>query len=339
MARALNVVVVGVGAVGVEMLRVLRQRRFPAAGLTVLARSARRIEVDGVSYEVRTAEPGAFEGARLALFAGTEGEKGAAVTLAGEAVSRGAVVIDNGADFRMDPKVPLVVPEVNPDDAARHEGIIANPNCSTIQMVVALWPIHRRSRIRRIILSSYQSVSGTGRAAMEELREQSPLVLDGRADEARCAAYPHRIAFNVIPQIGSFGEMGYTTEEWKTRLETHKIFHDDSIQIASTTVRVPVFNGHSESVYIETEEPLAVEEVRRLLAAAPGVVLVDDPAEGRYPMPVEAAGRDETFVGRIRRDPDVERGLHLWVVADNLRKGAATNAVQIAELLLGRRMF
>ena len=339
MARKLKVVVVGVGAVGVEMLRVLRQRDFPLAEIKVLARRARDIEVDGVTYAVRAAAPDEFAGADLALFAGTEGEKGAAVTYAKEAISRGAVVIDNGADFRMDPKVPLVVPEVNPDDVDRHEGLIANPNCSTIQMVVALWPIHRRSRLKRIIISTYQSVSGTGRAAIEELRRQSPLVLEGRLDEIRCEAYPHRIAFNVIPHIGSFKEMGYTTEEWKTRRETHKIFHDDSIKIASTTVRVPVFNAHSESIYVETARPLSVEEVRRIMEEAPGVVLMDDPADAVYPLPIAAEGRDETFVGRIRRDPDVENGLHLWVVSDNLRKGAALNAVQIAELLISKKML
>ena len=331
-----NVVVVGVGAVGVEMLRVLRQRRFPVGNLTVLARRPREIEVDGESYSVRTAAPEEFEGADIALFAGTEGEKGAAVTFAREAISRGAVVIDNGADFRMDPKVPLVVPEVNPDDAERHEGLIANPNCSTIQMVVALWPIYRMSRITRIIVSTYQSVSGTGRGAIAELREQTPIVLSGREDPPR-SVYPHRIAFNVIPQIGSFSELDYTSEEWKARRETRKIFHDDSIRIAATTVRVPVFNAHSESIYIETEEPVPLDDVRRVLREAPGVALLDDPGAAVYPMPIHAAGRDETFVGRIRRDPDVENGLHLWVVADNLRKGAALNAVQIAELLLKSR--
>lgn len=336
MSKKLNVVVVGVGAVGIEMLRVLRQRKFPIGELRVLARSAREIDVDGVTYQVRAAGPAEFDGAHLALFAGTEGEKGAAVTYAKEAISRGAVVIDNGADYRMDPKVPLVIPEVNPGDVEWHEGIIANPNCSTIQMLVALWPIYLRSRITRIIASTYQSVSGTGRSAIEELRKQSPLVLDGRPDEAVCEVYPHRIAFNVIPQIGSFDETGFSTEELKTRRETHKIFHDDTIKIATTTVRVPVFNAHSESVYIETEEPLSVDEVRGILDGAPGVALVDEPAESGYPLPIYAAGRDETFVGRIRRDQDVENGLHLWVVSDNLRKGAALNAVQIAELLFSK---
>lgn len=339
MIKKLNVVVVGVGAVGIEMLRVLRQRDFPVAELKVLARSARDIEVDSVTYPVRKAAPEEFDGANLALFAGTEGEKGAAVTYAKEAISRGAIVIDNGADFRMDPKVPLVVPEVNPDDVDWNEGLIANPNCSTIQMVVALWPIYRRSRINRIIASTYQSVSGTGRSAIRELREQSPLVLEGRLDKVRCEAYPHMIAFNCLPQIGSFKELEYTTEEWKTRRETHKMFHDDSIKIASTTVRVPVFYAHSESIYIETEEPLPVEEVRKIMEEAPGVVLQDDTANSVYPLPADAAHGDDVFVGRIRKDPDIETGLHLWVVSDNLRKGAALNAVQIAELLIEKGIF
>ena len=339
MSKKLNVVVVGVGAVGVEMLRILKQRDFPIAELRVLARSTRDIVVDGITYSVRAACPEEFEGADLALFAGTEGEKGAAVTYAKDAISRGAVVIDNGADFRMDPKVPLVVPEVNPGDVDWHEGLIANPNCSTIQMVVALWPIYRRSRITRIIVSTYQSVSGTGRSAIEELRKQSSLVLERRYDEVACEAYPHRIAFNVIPQIGSFKEMDYTTEEWKTRRETHKMFHDEAIKIASTTVRVPVFNSHSESIYIETKRPLSVDEARVILEEAPGVALMDDPANSVYPLPIDASGKDETFVGRIRRDPDVENGLHLWVVSDNLRKGAALNAIQIAELLISRKML
>ena len=288
---------------------------------------------------MRAAAPAEFEGADLALFAGTEGEKGAAVTYAPEAISRGAIVIDNGADFRMDPKVPLVVPEVNPDDVDWNEGIIANPNCSTIQMVVALWPIYRRSRITRIIASTYQSVSGTGRSAIRELREQSPLALEGRLDEIKCDAYPYRIAFNCLPQIGSFKEMEYTTEEWKTRRETHKMFHDDTIKIASTTVRVPVFYAHSESIYIETEEPLSVKEVRKIMEKAPGVVLKDDPSAAIYPMPIDAAHGDDVFVGRIRKDPDIENGLHLWVVSDNLRKGAALNAVQIAELLVAKGLL
>jgi aspartate-semialdehyde dehydrogenase len=206
-------------------------------------------------------------------------------------------------------------------------------------MAVALWPIYRRSKITRIILSSYQSVSGTGRAAMEELRAQAPLVLNGRLSDIICSAYPHRIAFNVIPHIGSFMDGEYTTEEWKTRQETHKIFHDDDIMISSTTVRVPVFTAHSESIYLETEEPLGVEEVRRILSCAQGVAVVDEPGRSRYPMPIDAAGRDETFVGRIRKDLDIENGLHLWVVADNLRKGAALNAVQIAELLEAKGML
>ncbi|MCX6350125.1 MAG: aspartate-semialdehyde dehydrogenase [Candidatus Aureabacteria bacterium] len=333
MSRKYNVVVVGVGAVGEEMMRVIRQRRFPVNRLTVLARSAREIKVDGVSYAVKAAAPEEFEGAHFAFFAGTEGEKGAAVTFYPEAKKRGAVSIDNGADFRLDPKVPLVVPEVNPEDIAKHSGIIANPNCSTIQMVVALAPLHRAARIKRVIVATYQAVSGTGREAIAELKNQVPRFLAGEKEFA-CEAYPYRIAFNLIPQIGTFEKLDFTTEEWKMDRETKKILHDDSIQVSATTIRVPVFNVHSEAIYIETEKPLSVEKARMLLAAAPGVVLMDDPAKKLYPMPITADGRDEVFVGRIRKDPYAGNGLHLWVVADNIRKGAASNVVQIAERMI-----
>jgi aspartate-semialdehyde dehydrogenase len=337
MTRRYNVVVIGVGAVGEEMLKVLRQRRFPVGKLTVLARSAREIEVDGVKYAVKAAAPEEFAGAQFAFFAGTEGEKGAAVTFYPEAKKRGAVSIDNGADFRMDPAVPLVVPEVNPEDIAMHRGIIANPNCSTIQMVVAMAPIHRAAKIKRVIVATYQAVSGTGREAIKELREQAPRFLQGETEFAP-AAYPYRIAFNLIPQIGTFDKLDFTTEEWKMDRETKKIFHDDSIQVSATTVRVPVFNAHSEAVYIETEKPLSVEEARKLLSGAPGIVLMDDPAKKVYPMPLNADGRDEVFVGRIRKDPYAPNGLHLWVVADNIRKGAASNVVQIAERMIADKL-
>ncbi len=333
MAKKYNVVVVGVGAVGEEMLKVLRQRRFPVGKLTVLARSAREIAVDGVKYAVKAAAPEEFAGAQFAFFAGTEGEKGAAVTFYPEAKKRGAVSIDNGADFRMDPAVPLVVPEINPEDIAKHSGIIANPNCSTIQMVMALAPLHRAARIRRVIVATYQAVSGTGREAIKELKEQAPRYLAGEREFAP-SAYPYRIAFNLIPQIGSFEKLDFTTEEWKMDRETKKILHDDSIEVSATTIRVPVFNVHSEAVYLETEQPLSVGAAREILAAAPGVVLMDDPAKKLYPMPLSADGRDEVFVGRIRADPYAKNGLHLWVVADNIRKGAASNVVQIAERMI-----
>ena len=332
-----NVAVVGVGAVGVEMIRVLLQRKFPVNELKVLARSSRDMEIDGRTYSVREVQGDEFKGIDIALFAGTEGEKGAAVTYAKEAIKYGAVVIDNGADFRMDPKVPLVVPEVNPEDIKSHQGIIANPNCSTIQMVVALAPIHRAAKLKRIIVSTYQAVSGAGRKAIDELREQTRLFLE-KGSIGEPAVFNRRIAFNLIPQISKFEEMDYTTEEWKMVKETHKILHEKDLPITATTVRVPVLNCHSESIYIETEKRLPIDEIRAILKKSPGIIVYDEPCDGNpnpYPMPIDADGRDEVFVGRLRVDPFIKNGLSLWVVADNLRKGAALNAVQIAEYLIG----
>jgi len=333
-----NVAVIGAGVVGVEMLKVLRQRNFPADNLSVFARSARDMEVDGVTYPVKPISPEGFEGIDIALFAGTEGEKGAAVTYAAEAVKRGAVVIDNGADFRMDPKVPLVVPEVNATDVKKHKGIIANPNCSTIQMVVALWPIYKKAGIKRIIVTTLQASSGAGKGAVEQLKEEISLIASGGFNnlhvQASNKSMPQQLAYNVFPHIGSFVEGDYTNEEWKLVKETHKIMHDDKIKISATTVRVPVRTGHSESVYIETDKPITPDQARSILSKAPGVVVIDDPKQNLYPMPKDSEGKDETFVGRIRSDCFVKNGLWLWVVADNLRKGAATNAVQIAECVI-----
>ncbi len=334
-----NVVVVGVGVVGIEMLRVLRQRNFPVGELRVLARSAREIEVDGQKYSVQAISPEGFDGMDIALFAGTEGEKGAAVTYAKEAVKRGCVVIDNGADFRMDPKVPLVVPEVNGKDVKKHKGIIANPNCSTIQMVVALEPIHKKAGLKRIIVTTLQASSGAGKSAVEQLKAENAAIAAGgyrnvNVDLPEGRSMPQQLAYNVFPQIGGFAECDYTSEEWKLVKETHKIMHDDKIKVSATTVRVPVRTGHSESVYIETAKRISPDSVRKLLAKSPGVVVIDDAKKGLYPMPKDSEGRDETFVGRIRCDCSVKNGLWLWVVADNLRKGAATNAVQIAECVI-----
>ncbi|MDD2689809.1 MAG: aspartate-semialdehyde dehydrogenase [Candidatus Omnitrophica bacterium] len=333
-----NVAVIGVGAVGVEMLRVLRQRNFPVAELRVFARSARDIEVDGEKYSVKQISPEGFEGIDIALFAGTEGEKGAAITYASEAVKRGAVVIDNGADFRMDPKVPLVVPEVNAKDVKKHKGIIANPNCSTIQMVVALWPIYKKAGIKRIIVSTFQAASGAGRSAVEQLKEETSIITSRGFSSLRVdvenKSLPQQLAYNVFPHIGGFSECDYTNEEWKLVKETHKIMHDNKIKISATTVRVPVRTGHSESVYIETGKRIEPDLVRKILSKAPGLIVMDEPRKSLYPMPIDAEGRDETFVGRIRQDCFVKNGLWLWVVADNLRKGAATNAIQIAECVI-----
>jgi aspartate-semialdehyde dehydrogenase len=333
-----NVAVVGVGAVGEEMLRILAQRNFPIRELKIFARRVRNIIVDDKNYSVKEITPDGFDEVDIALFAGTEGEKGAAVTFAPEAIKRGAVVIDNGADFRLDPGVPLVVPEVNPQDIRKHKGLIANPNCSTIQMVVVLWPIYKAAGIKRVIVTTYQAASGAGRQAVEQLKKE---VEDIRVSEYRSIRVSDKsdrfllqqIAFNVFPQIGNFDRYGYTSEEWKMVKETHKIMHDDKIKISATTVRVPVRTGHSEAIYIETKEQIKEDEVRRLLSSAPGIKIIDEPKDNLYPMPIDAEGKDEVFAGRIREDPFAKNGLWLWVVADNLRKGAALNAVQIAELL------
>ena len=333
-----NVAVIGAGVVGIEMLRVLKQRNFPVNTLKVFARSARDINVDGQSYSVEAISPDGFNGIDIALFAGTEGEKGAAVIYAAEAVKRGAVVIDNGADFRMDPKVPLVVPEVNAGDVKKHKGIIANPNCSTIQMVVALNPLHKKFGIKKIIVTTLQASSGAGKGAVEQLKEENTLIAQGGYNNIQVSAVnksmPQQLAYNCFPHIGSFVDGDYTNEEWKLVHETHKIMHAPKIKISATTVRVPVRTGHSESVYIETVKPLTPAQAKKILAKAPGVVLIDDPRNNLYPMPKDAEGKDETFVGRIRQDAFNKKGLWLWVVADNLRKGAATNAVQIAECII-----
>ena len=332
-----NVAVVGVGAVGEEMLMVLRQRAFPIKDLKVFARSSREIQVDGNSYNVEAISNDGFEGIDIALFAGTEGEKGAAVTFAAEAVKRGAVVIDNGADFRMDPDVPLVVPEANPADAKKYrkKGIIANPNCSTIQMVVALAPIHKEFKLKRVVVASYQAASGAGRSAVKQLFDETQEVV-GKENLVSSVekAMPQQAAFNVFPQIGGFGESDYTSEEWKMIKETHKIFHSDKIKVSATCVRVPVRTGHSEAVYIETKKDISAEVAKNLLKNSPGIELVDDVGNNRYPLAIDCEGKDSVFVGRVRRDPFVKNGLWLWVVADNLRKGAALNAIQIAELLI-----
>ncbi|HZU05046.1 MAG TPA: aspartate-semialdehyde dehydrogenase [Chloroflexota bacterium] len=320
------------GLVGREFLKVLAQRKFPVAELRLLAseRSAgTRLEFAGELLPVEEASPAAFRGIDYALFsAGTEASR----ELAPAAVASGAVVIDNSAAWRMEPEVPLVVPEVNPADAFAHRGIIANPNCSTIQLVVALHPLHRVNPLRRVVVATYQSVSGTGAAALDELYAQTRALLAG--EPIQPAVYPHQIAFNVLPHIDVFLDNGYTKEEWKMVQETRKIMHAPDLAVSATTVRVPVPVGHAEAVQAEFTRPMAPAEARALLERAPGVVVLDDPAAAVYPLPSLAAGRDEVFVGRIRADASHPCGLALWVVADNLRKGAALNAVQIAELLL-----
>jgi aspartate-semialdehyde dehydrogenase len=338
MNDGLRVAVVGAtGAVGSTMLGVMRERRFPAGEIVPFAsdRSAGRTLDNGdADLSVRSLSPEAIQGFDVALFSAGGGVSREWAPRFAEA---GCVVIDNSSAWRMAEDVPLVVAEVNPDALDRHQGIVANPNCSTMQMVMTLKPIHDEAIIERVVVSTYQSTSGTGQRAVEELHEQARAVLE--ADEIRTSVYPHQIAFNVLPQVETFKDGDdYTTEERKMMAETRKILGDDSLRISATCVRVPVYNGHSESVNVETRADLSPERCREVLSSFPGVVVVDDPGAGRYPMPIEAAGRDEVFVGRVRRDPSRERCLNLWVVSDNLRKGAATNAVQVAELLLERRL-
>ena len=339
-----NVAIVGVGAVGEELLRVLAERRFPAKSIQVLARTPRTIHVDGVAHEVKATTPEAFEGIDIALFAGTEGEKGAAVTFGPEAVKRGAIVIDNGADFRMRPDVPLVVPEVNADALRGHQGIIANPNCSTAQFVLALKPLHDAVGLRRVMLSTYQAVSGAGGAAVEELKAQYVALAAGRAISCAGPAFSCQIAGNVIPQIGGFDDQGYTSEEMKLVHETRKIMALPELAVTPIVcARVPVMVGHSEAVYVETERPLTPADARALWHDFPGIAVLDDLQAAdnfhAYPMPLFAAGKDTTFVGRVRQDLGNPNGLNFWVVSDNLRKGAATNAVQIAEALVERGLL
>jgi len=321
MREGYSVAVVGAGLVGERLVSELRRREFPMKELRILARTARRAVLAGETFEVGVAEPAAFKGVDFAFFAGTEGEKGAAVQLAQEAISRGAVVIDNGSDFRLDPEVPLVVPEVNADTLKDHKGLIANANCSTIQMVVTLAPLARQFGIRKVVVSTYQAVSGSGRSGVEALE-------DGRGD-----VYPKPIAGNAIPLIGGVGEHGYTTEETKMREESRKILSLPDLEVHATAVRIPVHTGHSESVYVETEKGVTLPEVVEALRGAPGVVFSGDSDD--FPTPLEVAGEPGTYVGRIRVE---EHAVSYWCVADNLLKGAATNAVQIAEALVGARV-
>jgi aspartate-semialdehyde dehydrogenase len=320
--------------VGHEFIKVLEQRSFPMASVSLLAsdRSAgKKLRVNHQEVEVKETGPESFREVDIALFsAGSETSH----YFSPIAAQSGAVVIDNSSAFRMDASVPLVVPEANAEDIQQHRGIIANPNCSTIQMVVALYPLHKVNPIKRIIVATYQAVSGTGIAAVEELRTQARQVLDGQPTTPH--VYPHQIAFNLLPEIDVFLDNNYTKEEWKMVEETRKIMHANEIAISATCVRVPIFVGHSEAIHVEFSRPMPPEEARRILTQAPGVKIVDDPGISLYPQPWPAAGSDEVFVGRIRQDASLPNGLAMWVVADNLRKGAALNAVQIAEEMTRR---
>jgi aspartate-semialdehyde dehydrogenase len=330
-----NLAIVGAtGAVGEQMRAVLEERQFPVGELRLLAseRSAGQfLQFGGHQRRVDVLTENSFDNIDIALFSA-----GGSVSakFAPAAVSAGAVVVDNTACFRMEPDVPLVVPEVNASSigAYKTRGIIANPNCSTIQMVVALKPIHDAARIKRVVVSTYQSVSGAGRQAMEELSKQVAALFNDKDVETK--KFPHQIAFNCIPHIDVFMEDGYTKEEWKMIHETRKIFGEPALPVTATTVRVPVFCSHSESVNIQTEKKLTAAEVKSLLRQAPGIIVADEPENNLYPLAVDATGKDAVYVGRIREDASVQNGINLWVVSDNLRKGAALNAIQIAEILI-----
>ena len=332
--KKFNIAVAGAtGAVGEQMLACLEERKFPVKSIKLLASSrsaGKTVRFNDVPLTVETLTEDSFKGMDIALFsAGGDTSK----QFAPFAAKDGCVVVDNSSAWRMDPAVPLVVPEVNPHAVAGYtrKGIIANPNCSTIQMVVVLAPLHKKYKIKRIVVSTYQAVSGTGKKAIDELSDQTRAMLNFM--ECKNKVYPHRIAFNCLPHIDSFLDNGYTKEEMKMVNETRKILEDDTLRITATTVRVPVFYSHSESVNIETYQPITAVDVKRLFEKQPGVFLVDDPENNVYPLAIDAAGQDMTLVGRIRQDASVENGINMWIVADNIRKGAATNAVQIAELL------
>ncbi len=335
MSDKLTVAVCGAtGAVGREMLKTLYSRKFPATEVLAFAsaRSAgKKVPFGDGELTVQELKEDSFEGVDLAIFSAG----GATSTKFAPCAARsGCVVVDNSAAWRMDERCPLVVPEVNPEDLDWHNGIIANPNCSTIQMLVALKPLHDAAKIKRIVVTTFQAVSGTGQKGIRELDEQVHALLENKPFE--CKAYAHQIAFNCLPHIDVFQPNGYTKEEMKMVNETKKMFHDPDIRVTATCVRVPVFYSHSESVNIETEKKLTPEECRRILAQAPGCQVIDDPANAAYPLAVDCAGKDDTYVGRIRVDDTVENGLNMWVVSDNIRKGAALNAVQISETLVKR---
>jgi len=334
-----NVAIVGIGAVGVEILKILKQRNFPVDNLRIFARSARKIEIDGQPYNVEDVSLENFDNLDIALFAGTEGEKGASVLYAQEFIKKGAVVIDNGNDFRLKLEVPLIVPEVNRDKILNHQGLIANPNCTTIQAVTALGGIFKNFGLSQILLTSFQAVSGAGKNAAASLWNETKVLADKNKDaefdcinkkiESKPEAFAEQIAFNVIPQIGGITENKYTSEEDKVVNETRKIFNDDSIKISATCIRVPVFTAHSEAIYFTVSEDASLSDLEKVLGNSEGVRYLKD----SLCFPLSAEGTDEVYVCRLRPDPQNKNSFWLWCVADNLRKGAALNAVQIAEEL------
>ena len=336
-SKLYRVAVVGAtGLVGQEFLRILGGRRFPLRDLRLFAskRSAgRRIPFGEREIVVEEATLRSFAGADVVFISASDE---ASRAFAPAAAKDGAVVVDDSAVWRMEPEVPLVVPEVNADDVTRHRGILAIPNCATTPLVMALWPLHRVNPVKRVVVATYQSVSGTGRAAMAELMQQNQRVLENQRPAPH--VYPHQIAYNLLPEVGSFKDDGYTGEEWKLTAETRKIMHQPELALSATCVRVPVPIGHSEAVHVELSRSMDPEEARDILRQAPGIVVQDDPAINLYPQPQTAAGRDEVFVGRIRQDVSHPRGLAFWLACDNLRKGAALNALQIAEELIARHL-
>ena len=334
-----NIAILGAtGAVGQEFIRLFKERNFPFSSLKLLASAksaGKKLQVCGKDYVVEEATPESFEGIDIALFAGGKISE----VLAPEAVKRGAIVIDNSSTFRMNPKVPLVIPEINPEDIAKHQGIIANPNCSTIIMLMALKPIYDISPIKRIIVSTYQAVSGAGKDGIDELFSETEAVFTGKEyvpNILPSSGLPkhYQIAYNLIPQIDVFLENQYTKEEMKMVHETHKIFHDDTIQITPTAVRVPVVRSHAESIYIETEDIISVDKIKRAISDFKGVVLVDDVANQIYPMPLDTSDKTDVAIGRIRKDLFNDKGISLWVCGDQIRKGAALNTLQIAEYII-----
>ena len=334
-----NIAILGAtGAVGQEFIRLFKERNFPFSSLKLLASAksaGKKLQVCGKDYVVEEATPESFEGIDIALFAGGKISE----VLAPEAVKRGAIVIDNSSTFRMDPKVPLVIPEINPEDIAKHQGIIANPNCSTIIMLMALKPIYDISPIKRIIVSTYQAVSGAGKDGIDELFKETEAVFTGKEyvpNILPLSGLPkhYQIAYNLIPQIDVFLENQYTKEEMKMVHETHKIFHDDTIQITPTAVRVPVVRSHAESIYIETEDVISVDKIKQAISDFKGVVLVDDVDNQIYPMPLDTSDKTDVAIGRIRKDLFNDKGISLWVCGDQIRKGAALNTLQIAEYII-----
>ncbi|MFC1669180.1 aspartate-semialdehyde dehydrogenase [Spirochaetota bacterium] len=332
-----NVVILGAtGAVGMEFRKILLQREFPIENIKFLGSSTVGTVVDfgDRKVEVEAVTDDCFNGFDIALFSA-----GGAISkkVAKKAAEAGCIVVDNSSAWRMDPEVPLVVPEVNPDDVDWHKGIIANPNCSTIQMVVPLKPIYDKVGIKRVVVSTYQAVSGTGLKAIEECMIQTKDIVNGK-EVSQVSVYPHQIAFNALPHIDVFMDNGYTKEEIKMVNETKKILGDDSVEVTATTVRIPVIYGHSESVNIETKEKISADEVRNLLGKAKGVTVIDNPEKDEYPLAIHAAAKDDVFVGRIRDDFSIDNGINMWVVSDNIRKGAALNAIQIADLLIDKNL-